>query len=237
MSAVVKVQQDSLLVGLHYRPPGTLTRLESALHLDRYERAIILGYFNIDLLHVQGSPGHIGMSQIINKATQTSINTRSLIDRVYVSSNSSHSVLPPIGCSDHSSISLMLSLTQPTTPRCPSRKVWLYHKADFESINNTLAVALPEVSEEGCKDVNSLWETFKSTFLAVAELKIPSKVVSGGKSLPWLTGGACVGATWRTELGTAKSWTKFREWRNKAVKALRQAKDDFFSSLSRKFNH
>lgn len=128
LSIVLRTELGPLLVCLHYRPPSCdtgLCELEdalSSLDISTYSRTILLGDFNIDLLHessssmdLLGIAASFGLEQIITEPTRpassASINS-TLLDHVYSSHQSlisSHTVLHPLGSSDHNSILVCLT--------------------------------------------------------------------------------------------------------------------------------
>lgn len=128
LSVVVDNGRDgSLFWGLLYRPPGCdvdylgLEALLGSLNMAGYRRVVILGDFNVDLLCSSSSDllalaSSFGLSQVVDEPTRIFGSSCTLIDHVYVSSTAmvqSLSVCPPLGTSDHCSISVELALAGP----------------------------------------------------------------------------------------------------------------------------
>ena len=137
ISAAVSTAAGPVWIGLYCRPPSSLhslTELEAVFakqNLAIYSHAILLGDFNIDLLHhdnllsleLIGVTSIFGLLHIITEATRTTTSSRSLIDHLYASSSSlihSSCVLPLLGSSDHSSIEICLNVAKPHRfhPKC-----------------------------------------------------------------------------------------------------------------------
>ena len=127
-------------VSLFYRPPSSsvdiFDRLAIALDPMVFSSFVLLG----DSMH---SLSLFSLTQIVMSATHDNPNgSSSLIDLVFLSSQSSCNIIPPLSNSDHKG--LMIELLKPSTTlqrtRHP-RTVWNYAKADFNKarylINST----------------------------------------------------------------------------------------------------
>lgn len=99
LSVEMQTKVGSLLLCLHYRPPGrdtSLVELETALdslRLASFSRVILLGDFNVDLLvdsptcsDLAGLVAIYGLTQVISEPTRVTSSTSSLLDHVYTSS-------------------------------------------------------------------------------------------------------------------------------------------------------
>ena len=185
-----------------------------------------------------------GLSQVVSEPTQISCQGRSLIDHAYVSdatllSNKVCQVLPPLGTSDHSGILLTLSLRLHRIQSISPRRVWQYSRADFDYINAYLEDHLPSSHSPDMNCVNLAWESFHNIYLSVMKKFIPSKIVSGKSSLPWLIPPVrrAIERRNRTHREAKRHdspdvWCKFRLLRNRAVAILRQAKKLFFDKFT-----
>ena len=82
----------------------------------------------------------LGLTQVVRSVTRPVADAGTLLDQVYVSSSDlvlDCSVLPSLHSSDHLCVLVCLSVQKPRS-RGPRRRVWLYGKADFESMNHAL---------------------------------------------------------------------------------------------------
>ena len=195
----VQCNRGLMLLGVHYRPPGSdpsLRLLEDTLFSVNPARdhMLLVGDFNIYLLKrvsqgtadIVGLMSGFGIHQLVTEPTRVSDTSTTLIDHVYMSSNSpnvSCRVLLPLGSSDHCCI----SVTLPVKPRVANirhrRKVWLYRHTDLNAINDCLEAELPAISEDVPTDVDAAWNSFCTSYLSVMNKMIPSVHV-GGKQTP-----------------------------------------------------
>lgn len=158
LSAVVESPSGPLLIAVYYRPPDSdcnLLELDSALStlsIQNVADAIIVGDFNVDLSEPRSTTAMdllaifagYGLHQIIEEATRTTQSTSTLLELVLCTSESlvtDLAVGTPLGTSDHNSINICLQLARPR-PRLGQREIWLYQKANFETINTSLELSL-----------------------------------------------------------------------------------------------
>ena len=226
----------------------------ASFDITRYNRAIIVGDFNIDLSDLQSTPAidllssmaGFGMHHLVTDHTRVTSSSSSTIDLVFSSCPRlvpQVNVVSPLGSSDHCSLSCSLSLCRPTF-RIYRRKIWLYQKTDFDALNDALEDSLPPEAVLDGGNVNSTWPLFKTAFLDTVHRFIPNRLVHCKKSLPpWITGEVRnairkhKAAHRRAKrLGTPAVWKKFRHYRNETVLAVRKAKQEFFSSICSPFN-
>lgn len=83
--------------------------------------------------------------------TADDVNTATLINHIYttlMSPNATCTVLPPLTSSGHNYISVSLPIPLHVTPTKVKRKVWLYHRANQDTINAALESQLPEIQED-----------------------------------------------------------------------------------------
>ena len=154
------------------------------------------------------------------------------------------SVLSPLGSSDHCCVLLQLLLAPCKSTQSARRWVWLYKKADFDSINEALDASLPVLIEDNDSDnADSARDSFKEVFMTVMKEHIPRCCVNGRKNLPWITKSVrcfmlrCDEAHRQAKRKDCPAkWRRYRSLWNKAVSVLREAKKAFFKSLSGKVN-
>ena len=177
------------------------------------------------------------LHQMVSEPTRVSPSMSSLIDHVYTSDPSLVklcSTLPPLGNSDHLCISTMFCRSTPALQRF-RRKMWSYKSADWAQAHELLTSNLPaDISLES--DVDTVWTSWKTQFLAAMSTCIPSRIK---KSLPWLNADIIRLIGKRDHLRRlAKSTSseaicrKYRRFRNLAVSTIRKAKNSFLQSMS-----
>ena len=182
------------------------------------------------------------LSQVISDPTHFShAGTPSIIDLAFIPStfHSNHSILPPVSSSDHNAILLSVSLpfSFPRPYKSSRRRIWLYHKADINSINSLLS-SIPWNSVLS-SDLDSSWLTFKSIFLQVMKIYIPSKLLPLSPLPPWINRALISKIQLRQRLYLkAKSSSSpslsrsYHSLRNSISSSLKKSKASFFHSLS-----
>ena len=248
MAVWISLRGGTLLLGLHYRPPGTDSSLEelesvlSKLQWASYGTSLLLGDFNIDLLQgysstsldLKGLTSSFGLTQLVTEATRVTDTSSTLIDHAYTSNPSvcsGVSVEAPLGSSDHNSIVVHLSYAK-CKPKSVKRRIWLYQRADFEGLNDYLMDSLTDTPLN--VDVNDQWNNFKNSLLAGANEFIPNFHTNRRKPVTNLPKSICNLISRRNRLHTlAKKtdstalWSRFRVVRNKVVSAVRNCKKKF----------
>ena len=241
-SVEFKFQTLNLLCCLFYHPPSSdisiLTDLESFLEqlpVSRQHSLLLLGDFNVNLLQSEVNDNHhllrtiedkFSLKQIVTTPTRPA--SASLIDHIYLSENLAIkpcSTLPPLEGSDHSVLLFSLQVVS-RSRNCPKRKIWLYHKANFDQVNSTLDNQLCMLSDS--EDVNVFWSHWYDTFMATMNNFIPSKLIKPSNNLPYLTKDliSLVCKKHRLfasakHLCTEKAWSNFTRVRNQVTSALR----------------
>ena len=94
-------------------------------------------------------------------------------------------MIPGIG--DHHSAIMVDSLIKPMVNKLQSRKVYQYHKGDWDSIKAGLSSFTPKFLSD-CQNMNvdEMWNSFHSKMMSLREMYIPSKTVKSQQSLPWI---------------------------------------------------
>lgn len=169
----------------------------SYLRPQNFSNLTICGDFNIDtggtsschlnsLLQLQLD---CDLTQVVNEPTRSSNSRSSTIDLVLLSNPSqlaSCNVLPPIGSSDHFSVSVTLNLPQKkkqTQPRMKS--VWIYKAADIP-LGRKLISSFPLAGPSD--DIDAYWRKWSNDFLSIMEKCIPRKRVPIESKMPWING-------------------------------------------------
>ena len=125
------------------------------------------------------------LSQIHHEPTRQS----NILDLTFVSNPSLVKTSRTVpGISDHNMVVSDID-TVPQKSKSVKRKVYRYHKADWDNIRsdmNTLTDEIQKLYEENTS-ANDLWETFKLGLKKSIEKHIPSSIAKSNRKLPWLT--------------------------------------------------
>ena len=91
------------------------------------------------------------------------------------------------GLGDHDMVSAESSL-KPSVHKQKPRKAYLFHKADWTTIKHKMK-QYQESFMSTCseKSVEELWYDFTSSLNQLCKESIPSKLIRGKPSLPWIT--------------------------------------------------
>ena len=110
-----------------------------------------------------------------------------MIDLVFLSNLSSLiscDILPPLATSDHHAVQVALKLkTSPRDTKPPTKKIWLYSKADL-TLAKQLLKQLPIVSTGDNIDV--FWRKWLTVFMDAMNCSIPSKSIPINSATPWI---------------------------------------------------
>ena len=250
-------RKHRLFIGTFYRPPSSTMAISSLLSLlsnlssSILSNLILVGDFNVNYVSSSSSPFFLelksfadsySLSQVISDPTHFShAGTPSIIDLAFIPSTftSNYLILPPLSSSDHNAI--LLSVFLPFSffrPYKPSRRrIWLYNKADINAINTFLS-SIPWNSVL-TSDLDLSWLTFKSLFLQVMKICIPSKLLPHSPLPPWINRSLLSKIRLRQCLflkaKSSSSPTLIRSYRslhNSISSSLKKSKASFFRSLS-----
>ena len=210
---------------------------------------VLLGDFNVNMFN----PSHFmythlcklidsfSLFQCVKEGTHpTQSGTSSLIDLAFVSRESTlHSchVIPPLGNSDHFGIELVINQSSTKQRIIPSRKVWLYNLADFESANALLECTDWSTVLHG--DVSRAWNNWKQVFLRVMEQCIPQTVLKK-KHLPWINSALMKrllkkrNSAYRhaKKSGLPHHWHSYKQKRNHVANLLKSSKHKYLSNIN-----
>jgi hypothetical protein len=247
-----------LMIGAFYRPQTTaaayLDKLResiSKLNIQNLSNIWIGGDFNLydinwqDLCVKAGGklPGlcqslidiisDFGFEQLVRKPTRLN-NILDLFMTTNPSLVESCSYLP--GISDHDAIPIFTINTRAKKNKSKPHKIFLYKKANVEGLQKEIR----EISDDYInKDITSestedLWTEFKDRVLSAINTNVPSKMVSGNKSAPWLNQSLkrrhkqkqCAFNTMRKD-PTPENVERFKELRREIKKETRKRKRNF----------
>ena len=92
-----------------------------------------------------------------------------------------------LGLSDHDIVTAMGSV-KPTTQKQKPRKVHLFSKADWTKLKSLMKdFQVSFLSSHKGKSVEDLWNNFTSTLSKYIDECIPTKILKGKSTLPWIT--------------------------------------------------
>ena len=230
-------RKHRLFIGTFYLPPSSNTAIASLssvlsnLSSSILSNLILVGDFNVNYTSSSTSPLFLELkslaesyspSQVISDPTHFShAGTPSIIDLAFIPStfHSNHSILPFVSY------------------KSSRRRIWLYHKADINSINSLLS-SIPWNSVLS-SDLDSSWLTFKSIFLQVMRIYIPSKLLPISPLPPWINRALISKIRLRQRLYLkAKSSSSpslsrsYRSLCDSISSSLKKSKASFFHSLS-----
>uniref|UniRef100_A0A1X7T9M2 Reverse transcriptase domain-containing protein n=1 Tax=Amphimedon queenslandica TaxID=400682 RepID=A0A1X7T9M2_AMPQE len=216
-------------------------------------KLILVGDFNINVCAPSPSPlsnqlqsliDLLHLKQLVSSPTHFSHSgSPSTIDLVLSSSRikAFTYVLPPIGNSDHSSIVTRLSPFQAyalSSPPQSRKKIWLYHKADINSIN----ACLDEIQWDQIlsNDVNQSWSSFIHSFMKIVHQFTPSKIKRNHAYPPWLPRPLLQKIRQRRRLfylasssNSPQLWLQYRSLCNSISSDIRSNKALYFNSISK----
>ena len=148
-------------------------------------------------------------------------------------------LIPTIGNSDHLSILATLNLkSRPSSVHSSSyKKVWLFHQADFNSINDSLASM--DWSSILSQDVDVACSAFTEIFLTTVKKFTPVKSIP--TQLPGWLPRALLAKIKRRRASYFKAistnspfhWAEYKKLRNSITNEIRNSKADFVNSLSK----
>ena len=177
---------------------------------------------------------------MVSSATRQTPSSSTLIDHIYTSSSLSEPccvTLPPVGSSDHFTVSLDLHLRPPTRPKIKPCKLWIYKKADFDAASkclNCIPISLLPSSPD------SFWSAWSDLFLAAMKDCVPSKFAKPKlNNIPYLSLEQFHLIRKRNRLFklakrkvSERAWTKYSIARNQVTYSIRRAKKKYLKQLA-----
>ena len=92
------------------------------------------------------------------------------------------------GISNHEAVFVESSM-RPTKKSTSPRRLYKYHRADYEGIKREFGELARKINEQATEmDILTTWTSFKTTIHRLMEKYIPHKIVRGDKKpKPWIT--------------------------------------------------
>lgn len=193
-----------ILIGSNYMPHRDQVHLEelrkSLELIGNHSNIILTGDFNCpnirwDLSSATGPDQQIqqGLVDLMEEKNLTQIHTEAtrednLLDLVFVSNPSmvkSSTNVP--GISDHEIIITDFE-TKVYHQKAPSRKTYIYSKANWNNVNKDLEdlnITINEKHRNG-NNVQALWDTFKELLFKTMNSNIPNKEIKSRNRIPWI---------------------------------------------------
>jgi len=160
-----------------------------------------------------------------------------LLDLVFTTNNTlvkSSTNIP--GISDHDMI-VTDTYVKAEKAKKVQRKCYLFKRADWEAINSGLDDFYPKLAamKENNKDINTLWETFKSTIMSLIDKNIPSRLSKSKRDYPWINRDLKKMMKKKAKLykkaKKTKNWDRFRSHQRECRRALRRAEWDHVNNV------
>ena len=246
----------SLLLCNCYRPSNSARDFWESLQnqLDcakqgKITNIIMIGDFNAHLATPTGKNFCYFLEQNhlkyhIEESTRITMNTSSCLDQIisniplYVRQPT---VLPPVGSSDHCSVTADLHIEKDT---CYQRKVWNYDKANY----NVFRTELANHNWESCFTINcpdTACSILTNDFLAIADRCIPNKIVTirprdvpcYNSNLRRLKRIRDRSHSYAKRKISDQAWATYRLNRNKYTNELHSAEENYYHDLCNKLYH
>ena len=205
------------------------------------DRFLIVGDLNSDFQTVKGRElqqfcANNSLNIHISEPTRYTQTTRTCLDQVLSNCSNaikSTNILPPVGSSDHCTVSIDLLFRVKKQPSY-YRLIWQYSQADFDGLKNSLQTTNWD-EHLNTEDINELASNFTTTLLNLAREFIPNKVITvRPNDKPWYNSNLRALRrrkdrlhTKATERDTAESWANYRHARNIYFDSCRIAKEEY----------
>ncbi|XP_077978226.1 uncharacterized protein LOC144433741 [Glandiceps talaboti] len=143
------------------------------------------------------------------------------------------------GISDHDIVVLHASI-KPKIVKLPKRKVYLYHKADFNKMSNELDALNSSLTEDIVNQLNidELWNQFSDKIQTAMNDNIPSKITSSKPNVPWINSTLKRNIRKKRKLydkarktGNFILWDKFKELRRRNDKQMRKLRQEHINTI------
>ena len=176
------------------------------------------------------------LQQVVLKPTRDN----SILDLCFTNSPAfvdSREIKP--GISDHDVVVVTASI-RPKIVKLPKRKVYIYNRADFNSISTKLEDLNHQLDDDSVKnmDIDKLWDTLTNTIKLAMDTNIPSKITSSKPSVPWINSDIKRKIKKKRKLynkarktGDFELWDKFKELRRKNDREMRKLQRDHIRSI------
>jgi len=170
------------------------------------------------------------IEQLVYQPTRETDSCKSISDLVftnYADLVGTVKVMEGLDGSDHNSVAFTLSLPAKRA-KCKRKEIFLYLKADLESLRTTLANVPWSIVMLVNEGIHTMWLKWKEVVFAVVRQHIPLKKIKCRPNNPWIMPEILrfvrkKRRLWKKakELGTDAAWAKYREPSNCARHATR----------------
>lgn len=246
---IKQLNSPTFKTGVVYRPPDSVVKwysdFESSIEnlTTQNENIIIMGDFNIDHLkedRMKLLMRTYNLTQIINEPTRVTQDTRTLIDHIYVTNESSYCTtgVIPIGISDHH-----LTYTIRKKNKCGTNKHTTIRYRDYKHLDEEkLLEDMKNIDWESIKqmtDANEMWTFFKNSLIKVFDNHLPYKEKRiNARSEQWINDDILTEMRHRDYLhiqalktNSENDWALYKYSRNTVVSKIREAKKIFIDEV------
>ena len=144
------------------------------------------------------------------------------------------------GISDHNII-IIDSDIKAKLNKAPPRKIFKYHKADWDKIRSEATLMNQELLSNPITDVNSAWNSFKTNTLKIIDKHVPSKLSSSRNNLPWFNHTLKKMSKKKQKLfnqakksSQQEDWETFRKHKKETLSSIKKAHKDYLSDILNK---
>ena len=212
ISGDININNKKISICCYYRPPNRtddeyISKSVEEMHLlkQRSKRNTILligGDFNIpDINWTDMSierrqyPAKVNqafLDMIADNGLEQLVNFHTRKDRtldLILTSHPSFKVrckpMPSIGNSDHD-IVLLDTTIKAQRPKPAKRKIWLWKRADEETIKNSTKVLTDSILNKQYNQVEEIWSDYKNGLIKIMEDHVPNKMTTSRFTHPWI---------------------------------------------------
>jgi hypothetical protein len=129
----------------------------------------------------------LGFHQIVHEATRVTDHSANILDIILTNLPQNFQELSvEEGIGDHKAILTDINVSHKLQKR-PKRKIFLFNKADVESLKADLIRSLSNFNQEArnCNDMDILFQNFKSAIDSIVQKNVPTKLINDSRDPPW----------------------------------------------------
>ncbi|KAK3096065.1 hypothetical protein FSP39_022689 [Pinctada imbricata] len=118
--------------------------------------------------------------------------------------------------------------------RTPTRKCYIYSKANWENINKEQLQTTIEANNQKEDSVQQLWSTFKADLFKTMDANIPNKEIRSRNNIPWIKHKHKKMLKRKQRLykqaRKTRKWTNYRAYQKECKRSLRRAEWEYVNS-------
>ena len=204
----IKCSQGNVVLGSFYRLPGSdstiLDSLDESINCvfkkNRDKMMVLSGDFNLKHINWDTYEWKTGGIDKVHHEKLLDICRDHSLEQMQLKPSRGENILDIIltnrpslfnnvslipGVADHDTICTD-TLIKPTYVKQKRRTIYSFHKADWVSIKAAMKEACSKIAKSD-KSVDEMWADFKKAIDEIMDSKIPSKLSSKIRQIPWLT--------------------------------------------------